>query len=362
MFQKKNNSNKLDNSETYIKNEFEADLNNDINDDDFPQFVSTYNAENYDDEINPKNITTIKSSNFNTINNRNEVSGNDTDISNKHTKHIPTNNLNNHNSTINPTNISNKKVVINSSNINQNVENTDSTNIERNVIHTSPANITTDNNSNIKKFNFKNNSKELINDKTPEQKEKSTREIKKEKKQELRKAKKIAKDILISTKELLDFVDIDDNDRIVTKTGIINLFQIETKDIYSFSETERNMHIFNFVHFIRGLDDDFKIITMKFPVSTKTQQNYVRKRLSMTKNIIYKSFLEEKLTELERLEETRFNKEFYLMTFYKLNDDIEQKERKLGSITSPAVNLYQMTADKKIRILYKLNNMNSKIF
>lgn len=193
-------------------------------------------------------------------------------------------------------------------------------------------------------------------------KEKLSSEEKKAKKKEQKENKKASKDVLITTKELLDFIDIDDKDRIVTKTCIINLFQIQTKDIYSFSPTDRNIHIFNFVHFIRGLEDDFKIITMKFPVSTKLQQEYVRKKISTSSNDIYKNFLYEKLDELEYLEEHRFNKEFYLMTFYKLDDDVDQKEKKLSSLTNIGVNLQKMNVEKKIRILHKLNNMNSKLF
>ena len=200
------------------------------------------------------------------------------------------------------------------------------------------------------------------NKKEKTKKEKISKEEKKAHKKELKEAKKVSKEILTTTKELLDFIDIDEQDRIITKTGIINLFQIQTKDIYSFSPTDRNIHIFNFVHFIRGLEDDFKIITMKFPVSTKVQQEHIRKRINKTNNDIYKVFLNEKLEELENLEQHRFNKEFYLMTFYKLDDDIEQKEKKLGTITSTGVNLYRMSVEKKIRILHKLNNMNSKLY
>lgn len=193
-------------------------------------------------------------------------------------------------------------------------------------------------------------------------KEKLSRVDKKAKKKELKEAKNVSKDILTTTKDLLEFVDIDNEDRIITKTGIINLFQIQSKDIYSFSESDRNIHIFNFVHFIRGAEDDLKIIVMNFPVSTKVQQDNIIKNINKTNNEIYKTFLTEKLEELQSLEENRYNKEFYLMTFYKLDDDADEKDGKLEARRNRGMNLSKMNVEKKIRILHKLNNMNTKLF
>lgn len=199
-----------------------------------------------------------------------------------------------------------------------------------------------------------------------EQKQKSIKKIDKEEKQarkiKEKELKKAAKDVLTTTKELLDFVDTDERERIITRTGAINIFKIETKDIYSFSETERKINIYNFIYFIRGFHEDFKIITMKFPVSTTKQQEYVTKKINKCTNEVYKVFLKEKLEELRYLEEHRFNKEFYLMTFYKKDDDIDQLEKKFVSRSNLGVNLSRLDIDKKIKIIHKLNNMNSKLF
>ena len=209
--------------------------------------------------------------------------------------------------------------------------------------------------TNIRKIDI-NTKKEKKNKKI-----KLTKEEKKKRKLEQKELHKADKEVFRTVKEKLNIIDVDDNDRFITKTGVFDIYQINTKDIYAFSETDKNINIFSFISFIRAITNDFKIITMKFPVNTEVQQDFLRKKIEKCNNEIHKSFLIEKLEELEYLEENRFNKEFYLMNFYNRDDEIELQEKKLNATSNVGVNLKKLDLDKKIRILYKLNNMNSKL-
>ena len=149
---------------------------------------------------------------------------------------------------------------------------------------------------------------------------------------------------------------------LITNNGYIDIFQIDSKDIYSLNEYERKIHIYNFISFLRGFVYDFKIITMQFPVNTTKQQEFLEKKLKECNNNVYYSFLKEKLDQLIFLENNRQNKEFYIMIFIKDTDNKDEIKSLLFRNQNIAVNLKQLSVEKKLKILFKLNNPNTKLF
>lgn len=215
----------------------------------------------------------------------------------------------------------------------------------------------------IKKFENINIKKDIKKEKVKLTKEekKLLKEKKKLKKKELKEIRKEDKKVLLTTKELLPFKDADDDDSIVTKMGHIDIFQIDSKDIYSLNEIERKMHIYSFVSFLRGYVYDFKLISMKFPVNTLKQQRFLEKKLKECDNEIYANFLKEKLDQLIFLEENRQNKEFYIMIFIKDTDNKEEVKGLLLRNQNIAIQLKPLDIEKKLKILFKLNNPNTKL-
>ena len=215
----------------------------------------------------------------------------------------------------------------------------------------------------IKKFENINIKKDIKKEKVKLTKEekKLLKEKKKLKKKELKEIRKEDKKVLLTTKELLPFKDEDDDDSIITKMGHIDIFQIDSKDIYSLNEIERKMHIYSFVSFLRGYVYDFKLISMKFPVNTLKQQRFLEKKLKECDNEIYANFLKEKLDQLIFLEENRQNKEFYIMIFIKDTDNKEEVKGLLLRNQNIAIQLKPLEVEKKLKILFKLNNPNTKL-
>ncbi|WP_291653107.1 hypothetical protein [Clostridium sp.] len=215
----------------------------------------------------------------------------------------------------------------------------------------------------IKKFENINIKKDIKKEKVKLTKEekKLLKEKKKLKKKELKEIRKEDKKVLLTTKELLPFKDADDDDSIITKMGHIDIFQIDSKDIYSLNEIERKMHIYSFVSFLRGYVYDFKLISMKFPVNTLKQQRFLEKKLKECDNEIYANFLKEKLDQLIFLEENRQNKEFYIMIFIKDTDNKEEVKGLLLRNQNIAIQLKPLDIEKKLKILFKLNNPNTKL-
>jgi hypothetical protein len=215
----------------------------------------------------------------------------------------------------------------------------------------------------VKKFENINVKKDVKKEKVKLTKEEKnlSKEEKKLKKKELKEIRKEDKKVLVTTKALLPFKDIDDDDSTITQSGYIDIFQIDSKDIYSLNEIERKMHIYNFVSFLRGYVYDFKLIVMKFPVNTLKQQRFLEKRLKECDKKIYSNFLKEKLEQLIFLEDNRQNKEFYIMIFIKDTDNKEEVKRLLFMNQNMAIQLKTLDVEKKLKILFKLNNPNTKL-
>ena len=203
--------------------------------------------------------------------------------------------------------------------------------------------------------------KKNIKVKLTKEEKKIKKEEKTQKKLELKEIRKANKDVLASTKDLLGFVDVDDDDSIIMKNGYLDIFQIDSKDIYSLTDVETTMNIYNFIAFLRSYPFDIKLITMNFPVNTLKQQEFIKKKIKECDNKKYYYELIEELEQLVYLESTRQNREFYIMIFIKDTEEKESIKRTLFRSQNIAVQLIPLTVEKKLKILFKLNNPNTKL-
>jgi len=162
--------------------------------------------------------------------------------------------------------------------------------------------------------------------------------------------------------DLLPIVKIEENCFVDKNSRYIDLLSIETKDLDSASENEVNYDIYSWTKFYKTFRDDVKIISLNFPTNTKEQTRYVQRIINKTKNDVYNYFLESKLSELEYIENNRTNREFYLMIFSK---NLEQHKDNLNILTKSIGGkglVETMTLEKKIQILFKINNKCTSIF
>lgn len=203
--------------------------------------------------------------------------------------------------------------------------------------------------------------KNNIKVKLTKEEKKIKKEEKKQKKLELKEIRKANKDVLASTKELLGFIDVDDDDSIIMKNGYLDIFQIDSKDIYSLTDVETTLNIYNFIAFLRSYPFDIKLITMNFPVNTLKQQEFIKKKIKECDNEKYYYELIEELEQLVYLESTRQNREFYIMIFIKDTEEKDSIKRTLFRSQNIAVQLIPLTVEKKLKILFKLNNPNTKL-
>ena len=100
---------------------------------------------------------------------------------------------------------------------------------------------------------------------------------------------------------------------------------------------------------------------MNFPVNTLKQQEFIKKKIKECDNEKYYYELIEELEQLVYLESTRQNREFYIMIFIKDTEETDSIKRTLFRSQNIAVQLIPLTVEKKLKILFKLNNPNTKL-
>ena len=76
---------------------------------------------------------------------------------------------------------------------------------------------------------------------------------------------------------------------------------------------------------------------------------------------MYHHFLQKRLNELKFLEQNRYNKEYFLFIYAKNLNSIREREELIFRISNENMRFKKIDLDKKLKILFKLANQNSKI-
>ncbi len=176
-----------------------------------------------------------------------------------------------------------------------------------------------------------------------------------------KKKKTPAQKNLSATTDLLPILDYRPDGAIVTKTGLLDIFKITSKDLNSAKDYDIEFDIIGFANLFKSFGGDLKIVSFNFPVDTFTQVDYVTGLLSSTDNPIYQADLAIEKEVLQKARTQLFEREFYLFLFAK---DDKQYKRFVETI-STYLTRYRLTSEltfeKKTQILHKMCNMNSDL-
>lgn len=162
----------------------------------------------------------------------------------------------------------------------------------------------------------------------------------------------------------ISYYDTEANAYVLKDGTYMDFFKVNTKDIYSASNDERNWDNLKFAKLYQTYPGDLKYITLNFPTNTSEQQDYWRHKIERTLNPLQKKQQEEKLFQLEWLQTNSTKREFYLFYF---SSDKEQLKKNAADIltimrTGRDGLLEIISQTKKHQILFKIANKCSQIF
>ncbi|GLO65047.1 hypothetical protein [Oceanobacillus kimchii] len=166
--------------------------------------------------------------------------------------------------------------------------------------------------------------------------------------------------ILRQTPEILPFVQIHD-DYILMKNGVMDILQIQTKNIHALNEADLNYLLMNRTRFLRSYFRSYKEVILNFPANTEAQRTYWLKKRKQTTNPIRLEYIDQKLYEFDFLERERSNREFFIFVFADNKQELADRKHDAIQGMQQAFPLKELTQMKKEQILFLLNNQNTKL-
>lgn len=164
-----------------------------------------------------------------------------------------------------------------------------------------------------------------------------------------------------SIADIIPVIDITAYDFFELRNGeFMEIVQLSSKDIYSLNENDKDSDIFSWAYFYQAYLHPIKILPLNTPVNLELQKNNVLRRIKKNKVPAYLPFLEKKLAELEFLEEHRTNREYFLFIYAEDEKTLLERKSQIRKLLARCNPIIEISAEKKINVLYQLSNPNSK--
>lgn len=90
-------------------------------------------------------------------------------------------------------------------------------------------------------------------------------------------AKKKVDKVLRQTPAILPFIK-GNEDYLTLKNGVMDIFQVNTKDLYSMSDEDLQYMLLSQTRFMRSYSYDYKEVVLNFPANTQKQKLYWMKK------------------------------------------------------------------------------------
>jgi len=166
--------------------------------------------------------------------------------------------------------------------------------------------------------------------------------------------------VLRQIPEILPFVQIQD-DHVILKHGVMDILQIETRNIHALNDADLNYLLMNRTRFLRSYFRSYKEVILNFPANTEAQRTYWLKKRKRTSSPVRLEYIDQKLKEFDFLERERSNREFFLFVYADDNQELADRKHDAIQGMQQAFPLTELTRKKKEQILFLLNNQNTKL-
>ncbi len=143
----------------------------------------------------------------------------------------------------------------------------------------------------------------------------------------------------------------------------IDFFEVIPKDRENQDPDELRFDALIMTRFYKLYSDDMKWISLNFPMNTQKQRLFKRRKFEETIDPVRRKWLERQIREFEKLDSNIGRREFFLCFFGENRDDFLRKRKKiLGDLgVGKGRMIKEISKDKKIRVTYKMLNMNTLV-
>lgn len=158
--------------------------------------------------------------------------------------------------------------------------------------------------------------------------------------------------------------DKEGNYGIMRDGSLVDFMQVTCKNLYNASEDELAYDNLKWDKLFMTYPDDLKYLVLNFPVNISTQLNYIKKIAARTENPVLFNMLQSEYDRLTYIAQKTTDRDYYLM-FYAADyiQYLDKKAKIKGILNQGGLPLItEIPLEKKMQVLYKLNNLNGSIF
>lgn len=141
---------------------------------------------------------------------------------------------------------------------------------------------------------------------------------------------------------------------------VMDFFGIVTMDLVNIAEDTATLNNYIWEKLYKTIERPIKIISFQFPVNTRQQQESIRRDMDRTDDPVFLNILEQQLNEAIYISEHQTEKEFCLFFYAETFEGLREARNTIRSIlTGGSTNgslVETLDFDKKLEILYNLNN------
>jgi hypothetical protein len=169
------------------------------------------------------------------------------------------------------------------------------------------------------------------------------------------------KKVISSFASISPIIDVTNNDFFEMRNGeYMEIIQVSSKDIYSLNPNDRYSDMNNIANFLLVQTSDIKLIPLNVPLNLEIQKRYLYKKIKQNKNPAYQTFIEKRYAEMNRLENNRTNREYFLFIYEEDERKLLEKKQYIKNLLQRSNPVIELSLEKKYNILFQLNNPNTK--
>ena len=137
-----------------------------------------------------------------------------------------------------------------------------------------------------------------------------------------------------------------------TKEGYMDIYGIRTINMNALTPYEQDYEILVRRKFLQSYEGEIKMVSIVFPVDLSEQRQFLVHKHSAAEDPYIRKIIEEKLRELEKLEDGSIERDYYYMIFADDREEIRKAQVRLESLLQNGV--IRLTKEAKISVLRQI--------
>ena len=143
----------------------------------------------------------------------------------------------------------------------------------------------------------------------------------------------------------------------VMQHGYMDIYGIRTYNMDALSPYEQDYIIMQRLRFQQNYEGELKMVSIVFPVDLTGQRMFLVRKYDSTDDPFVREIIEEKLRELERLEDKTIERDYYYMLFAEDEEGMRRNQVRIESLLQN--DAIRLRKGRKIDIVRQLYNQST---